>query len=187
MLQTLLFFHLLAVVMLFSGMALEVAAFVRLHRATTLAQARAAMLNIPVIGPLMGIGALLLIGAGIAMVYVGDFGWAPPWVNLTFVLTIILAVNGPLTNGKRSEAILALASQAGDGPINPEIHRARCDRFLNYSIFLSACELVAALYIMTTKPIFAACITAVVLAALVAIVPTAAVLRRQVQLAPQSA
>jgi uncharacterized membrane protein len=177
MLQTLLFVHLLAVVTIFSGLALELASFFRLHRATTLAEVRAATLNVPLVGPLMGIGVLLLLGAGIALVYVGGFGWAPSWVNVTFVVTLILAINGPVTNGKRSEAIRALALQAGDGPVTPEIQRARCDRFLNYSVFLSACALFAALYVMTTKPGFAGCVAALVIAAIVAIIPTVLVLR----------
>ncbi len=181
MLQTLLFFHILGVGTIFSALGLELAGFVRVHRATSLAEVRAATLNVPLIGPMMGVGVLLLVGAGIAMVYVSGFGWAPSWVNVTFVLTIILAVNGPITNGKRSEAIRALALQAGDGPISPEIERARCDRFLNYSIFVTACEILVALFIMTTKPAFATCIIAIVLAAAVAVVPTMLVLRRHAE------
>jgi hypothetical protein len=182
-LQTLLFFHILAVVMLFSGIAIELAAFARLHRAATLAEVRAATLNFPAVGPLMGIGSLLLISMGIAMVYVGGFGWEPAWIDVAFVVTIVLAVNGPITNGRRSDAIHALAAKAGDGPITAEIQAARADRFLNYSIFLSACELVAALFIMTAKPELGVCISAVVIAAIAAIIPTVLVLRRSEQAA----
>ena len=187
MLQVLLFFHLLAVVTLFSAMAVELIGFARLHRASTLADVRIATLNFPLVGPMMGLGTLVLIAAGIALIYVGGFGWAPPWVNITFLLTIILAINGPITNGKRCGVIHALATQAGDGPITQEIQAARADRILNYSIYLSAWELVAALFIMTTKPGLAICVTAVLFAAVLAGVATFLVLRRGEQLVPERA
>jgi uncharacterized membrane protein len=181
MLQTLLFFHILGVVMLFSGISMELAAFARLHRASTLAEVRAATLNFPIVGPIMGIGALLVIAMGIAMVYAGGFGWGSAWVNVAFVLTVILAVNGPITNGRRSDAIHALAAKAGEGPLTAEIQAARSDRFLNYSVFLSVCELVAALYVMVFKPDLGPCVWAVILAAAAAAIPTALVLRRRPQ------
>lgn len=187
MLQILLFLHILAVVMLFSGIALEIAGFVRLQRATTCAQARAATLNFPLVGPLMGFGVLLLLGAGIAMVYLGGFGWKPPWIGVTFVVTIILAVNGPLTNGRRSQAISVLAARAGDGPVTAKLRTACNDWFLTYSILLTPCELVAALFMMTTKPGFIACITAVIFAALVPLVLTPLVLGRRQQPASENA
>lgn len=167
MLQILLFLHVAAVAMLFSGIVLEIAGFARLHRAQTIAQVRAAALNFPVVGPLMGLGALLLIAAGIAMVYVGGFGWTPPWIGVTFILTIILAVNGPITNGRRSDAIHELAAKGGDGPITAELQSARSDWFLNYSIVLTVCELLAALFMMTTKPGLTGCIASVIAGAVV--------------------
>jgi hypothetical protein len=172
MLTILLFCHLLGVVMLFSGEALALAGHVRLDRATTVAEVRSALRDLPVVAPLMGIGAGLVILAGIALVYQGGFGWTTAWIDVSFVIAIILAVNGPLTNGKRSEAILALAKQSQDGPITLEIEAARADRFLGYSMFFSGMELVALLYIMTAKPDWVGCIVAVALAAAVAIVPT---------------
>ncbi|MBV8116977.1 MAG: hypothetical protein JOZ01_03310, partial [Candidatus Eremiobacteraeota bacterium] len=118
-------------------------------------------------------GSLILIAAGIALIYVGGFGWNYPWIFVTFALTIVLAINGPLTNGRRSNAIHAMALNAGEGPVTSEIVRARCDRFTNYSIFLSLCELIAALFMMTTKPGLIVCIAAVAIAALVPLIPAA--------------
>lgn len=73
----LLFFHLLAVAILFAAMGIELAEYVALHRAQTIAQARAALSNSSLIGPLMGSGVLLLVAMGVAMVYVGGFAWQP--------------------------------------------------------------------------------------------------------------
>lgn len=176
MFAALLFLHLLAVGMLFAGIGVEIAAYYQLHRATTVSQARAAMLNMPLVGPLMGGGALLLIAAGLAMVYVGGFGWQP-WVVVAVVVMLVLAVNGPVTNGKRGEAISVLVDKAPDGPITTEIGAARADRVLNYSVFLTACELIAALYIMTNKPGLIACIAVVLIAAAIAALPMLRVLR----------
>jgi uncharacterized membrane protein len=178
MLQTLVFFHILAVTMLFSGSALDLVALALVHRAATVADVRAATLNVPVVGPLMGLGALLLIAAGITMVYVGGFGWNNPWINVTLVLTLILAINGPITNGKGMERIRAMSLSANDGPIGSDIVRARSHAFLNFSIIMSACELIAALFVMTTKPDLVGSLVAAVVALVVAGVIAALVLRR---------
>jgi hypothetical protein len=172
----LLFLHVVAVAMLFAGIGLELAVFYHMHRATTVAHARAAVLNMPLVGPIMGIGALLLIVMGIAMVYVGHVGWQP-WVIVAVILTLFLAVTGPVINGKRGEAMHALVEKSPDGPVTPEIAAACTDRVLNYSVFLTACELVAAVYIMTNKPGLTACIAAVVIAAVIAALPTVGLLR----------
>lgn len=179
MLQTLLFFHVLAAAGLFVGLSLEIAALVRVHRAETLADARAALLNMPVVGPIMGLSVLVLFAMGISMIYVGGFGWTAGWINVVFALTIVLAILGPAVSGRRGDALHALAASAGDGPITPEVDAGRRDRVFNYMVFLSLFEVIAALYIMITKPELAPAITVAVAAAVVAGVPTALLLRRR--------
>lgn len=178
MLQILMFFHILAVTMLFSGITLEIAGFERLHRATTLAQAHMATAHFPLVGPLMGIGSLMLVVAGGAMVYLTGFGWTPAWIGVTTAMMVVLSITGPLINGRRGDRISKMASRGGDGPITTELQGARTDAVLNYSIFLSACELVAALFMMTAKPQLLTCVVAVTLAAALAALPTTFVLRR---------
>lgn len=177
-LQTLLFFHLLAVVGLFAGMAMEVFAIVRLQSAATNADVRAALLNVPAAGPLMGLSTLLLLAMGISMIYVGGFGWSAGWINVVFALTIVLAILGPAVTGRRADALHALAAQAGDGPIAAAIEAGRRDRVLPYMVFLGIFELVAALYIMVAKPDLTPAIAIAVAAAVVAGVPSALVTRR---------
>lgn len=177
MLQTLLFFHLIAVVTLFAGIGLDIAAFVSLHRASTLAEVRAAMLHVPLVGPLMISGVLLLLAMGISMAYLGGYGWQP-WIVVALAITVILAANGKLVNGVRAEAIHALAQRAGDGAVTPEVETRRRDPVLNYSIFMSSFELVAMLYIMSAKPALTGSLLVVVVALLLAFVPTALILRR---------
>ena len=58
----------------FVAVGIELAMYVALHRAHTVAQARAALSNGPLVGPIMGFGVLLLVVMGVAMVYVGGFG-----------------------------------------------------------------------------------------------------------------
>lgn len=178
MFLTLLFFHLLAVALLFAGMGIELAVYFALYRAQTVAQARAALYTAPLIGPIMGLGLLLLVVMGVALVYVGGFGWQP-WTIVAFAVTIILGINGPLTNGKRGEALYRLAQNASDGPITPELEAARKDRVLNYSIYTTACELVAALYIMSNKPDLGGSLLAVAIAAAIAVLPMALVTRKE--------
>lgn len=177
MLLTLLFFHLLAVVALFTGIGLELAALLRVWRATTLAEVRAACLNIPLVGPIMGIFSLLLIATGIAMVYVGGFGWSAPWIDVVFVIAIILSVAGPAITGRRADALHAMAARAGEGALTPEIDLARRDIALRYFPWLSLFELVAALYVMTLKPGLTVSVVSIVIAAVIAAMPV--MLRRR--------
>lgn len=178
MLQTLLFFHILAVIGLFAGMTLEFAALIRVHRAGTLAEVRAALLNMPAIGPIMGISTLLLLAMGISMIYAGGFAWSTGWINVVFVLTLILAVLGPAVSGRKADALHALAAQAGDGPITPAIDAARRDRIFNYMAFMSLFELIAALYVMVVKPELVSSVIVVAAAAVLAFIPATLTARR---------
>ena len=178
MLQTMLFFHILAVIGLFTGIAIDVIALLRVHRADTLGEVRAALLNVPVVGPLMGISALVLIAMGIGMIYAGGFGWSAGWINVVFALTVALTILGPAITGRRAEALHALALTSGDGRVPPAVDAARRDRVFNYMIFLSLFELIAALYIMVSKPEALPAVIAAVAAALVAVIPAAMVMRR---------
>jgi hypothetical protein len=176
-LATLLFFHILAAIGLFTGAAIEILALVRLKRAATLKDVRAALLNAPVIGPCMGLSVLLLLAMGIGMIYAGHFGWSAGWINVVFGLTIVLAIIGPAINGRRIDALHARAAQAGDGALTPEIDAARRDRVLHYTTFMSLFELIAALYIMVAKPDAGPAATVVIAAAVLAALPAALLLR----------
>lgn len=178
MLQTLLFFHILAVIGLFAGMAIELLAVMRLHRAASLEQVRAAVLNVPVVGPIMGLSTLLLLAMGISMIYAGQFAWSAGWINVVFALTVVLAIAGPLITGRRGEAIHAMALAAGDGAVTPEVDAARRDRLFNYMLFMSQFELIAALYIMVAKPDVVPAVTLIAAAALLGAFPAVLVLRR---------
>lgn len=181
MLLTLLFFHLLAVTGLFAGIVLELAALMRVWQAATLADIRAACLNVPLVGPIMGLSVLLLVAMGIAMIYVGGFDWSAAWIDVVFLVTIVLAVIGPAVTGKRSDALHAMVKKAGDGVIPAEIDAARRDPALRFLPWLSLFELIAALFIMTTKPQLGVAILAAVLAALFALIPAAAIKPRRAE------
>lgn len=177
MLQTLLFFHVLAAIGLFTGISMELAALMRVHRAQTLADVRAAVLNLPIVGPIMGLSTLLLLAMGISMIFVGQFGWNAGWINAVFALTIVLAILGPAITGRKGEALHAMAKQAGDGPVTAAVDAARRDRVFNYTVFLMLFELIAALYVMVTKPEVTPAVAVMVGAALLAAVPAALLVR----------
>jgi uncharacterized membrane protein len=170
MLQVLLFLHVVAVALLFTGLGIEIAAQRGARRATTAAQVHAAMVNGRLMGPLMGGSSLLLIVAGIGMVQLGGYGWQP-WTVTGLVIAVLLSAMGPTINGRRNDAVRALAGDGGAGPITPALDAARHDRVLQYSVTFMITELLAMIYVMTNKPPLAICLFAVVLAALVACVP----------------
>ena len=170
MLQLLLFLHIVAVALLFTGLGIEIAALLGAKRATTAAQVHAAIGNGRLMGPLMGGSAVLLIVAGIGMVQLGGYGWQP-WTLTGLVIAVVLSAMGPTTNGRRNDAIEALAAQGGDGPISPALDAARHDRLLHYSATFMITELLAVIYVMTNKPLLAGCLAAMAIAAVLAFVP----------------
>lgn len=170
MFELLLFLHLLAVAGLFTGTGIAVAAFVFAHRAKTVEELRAALVVLPMVGPIMGPSAGLLILMGLAMVYLAGFGWQP-WTVVGLVVAIALSLNGSLTNGRRGERLHAMAGDAPDGPIGAELRAALCDRFLTYSVAAMVTLLVCMLYVMSSKPPLHSCFVALALALLVALVP----------------
>jgi hypothetical protein len=170
MYQALLFLHLLAVAGLFTGIGIEVAAFVAAHRAKTVEELRAALVVLPMVGPIMGPSAGLLILMGLAMVYLVGFGWQP-WTVVGLIVAVALSINGPMTNGRRGERLHAMAGAAPGGPIGAELQAALCDRFLTYSVAVLVTLMVCMLYVMSSKPPLVWCLVAVALALLVPLVP----------------
>jgi hypothetical protein len=170
MLQLFLFLHLLAVAGLFIGIGIEVAAFVAAHRAKSAEELRAALVVLPMAGPIMGPSAGLLILMGLAMVYLVGFGWQP-WTVVGLIVAVALSINGPLTNGRRGERLHALAGAAPNGPIGAELGAALRDRFLTYSVASMLTLLICMLYVMSNKPALVWCLVAVALALVVPLVP----------------
>lgn len=168
MLQILLFFHVLAVCGLFSGAALEIACFARFRRAAGVAEAREALCHVTLVGPIMRASVLLLLAAGLWMVFAFGFGWQP-WIVTALVLTITMAAIGGAVNGTRIDALHAGCAQ-GDGPLLPQVAAARTDRVLNFAVSLLPCVLVALLFLMTNKPDWPGCIAAAAIAAAAAFV-----------------
>lgn len=161
-LPPLLFFHVLAVCGLFAGMGIELAAFARFRQASSLAQAREALCHVTLVGPIMRGSVLLLLAAGIGMVYYAGIGWAP-WVVTVFVLTVVMAALGGAVNGKRLDAAHGECA-SGEGPLPQTVLAARADGLLNFTVAVLPCILVIALYLMITKPGVAGCIAAAVVA-----------------------
>lgn len=131
-------------------------------------------------GPIMGGSSVLLVAMGIAMIYAGGFGWSAGWVNAVFGLTIVLAALGPLVVGRKAESLHALALQAGEGAITPQIEAARRDRVFTYTVWMSCFELIAALYIMVARPQMSAAGALILAAAVLALLPAASMLRSKV-------
>lgn len=167
LLSMLLFFHILAACGLFCGLGLEFAAFARFRRAGTYAEARESLCHVTVVGPVMRASVLVLLAAGIWMVYEG-FGWTP-WVITVLVMTVGMAVLGGAVNGKRLEAAHGQCA-SGEGALPQTVLAVRADGLLNFTEALVPCVLVAAVFLMTVKPELPTCIGAVAAALLVATV-----------------
>lgn len=163
--------------MLFAGLGIELAALVLLHRAQTLGDVRAAVSPMTIVGPLMISGVVVLLAAGIWLVYAAGYGWQP-WNMVSLALTVLVAIVGATINGSRGEAIVAMVKDRADGPIPASVDAARYDPVWNYAILFSVCQLLVLIYLMSAKPSLAMSLAAIVIGALVAFVPSAVLLRR---------
>lgn len=164
----LLFFHVLAVCGLFAGAGIELAAFTRFRRAATFAEAREALCHVELVGPIMRSSVLLLLAAGIWLVYASGLGWAP-WVVTVLILTVAMAAAGGAVNGRRLDGAHAECA-SGEGALPQTVEAVRADGLLNFTVALLPCVLIGALYLMTNKPELTGCIVTVIVALVAAAV-----------------
>ena len=148
-----LFGHLLGVLVFVSGIVLAGVPF-ELARRRRAPSEIAVLLGLARAGvPLVGVGALLLLGFGLWLVHLGPWGFGTGWVDgalALFVLALVLgAIGGQGPKAARQHAA-KLASE--DAPLDAELRALLDDpasRALNYA---SALAVLAILALMVFKP-----------------------------------
>ena len=160
--QIALFLHILGAVVLFATAGLEWVAQLRLRRATTVAAAREWTTVSSRLGPIFGVSTLVLLAAGLYMVMT-NWGWGIGWVDISLLMTLVLAVVGSAFNGRRGRKIgQALATQ--DGPITDQLRRQIIDPALWTSVTVQAASVLGIIFLMVVKPGFPGSAAAIVIA-----------------------
>ncbi len=146
-----LFAHILGVLGVFVGNALDWTTILRLRRT------QAASLVCDVTGlvgfqaRLIQISSLVLLVAGIYMTEVA-WEWHTPWVLLSLAALIVMGGLSGGAHGRRLAAIRKAAAEAPGGPIPPALQRQMADPVLLTSVQTAGMIGLGVVFLMTTKP-----------------------------------
>jgi uncharacterized membrane protein len=148
-----LFLHLLGAFSFVAGTIVAGVAFETARRKTTPAEI-ALLLGLSRIGVLLvGLGALLVLGFGLWLVHLGDWGYGAGWVDAALGLLAAVVLLGTV-GGQRPKRARKLASRlAAEGePVSPDLRALLDHRPTLAANYLSALLLLAIIALMVFKP-----------------------------------
>lgn len=148
-----LFFHLLGAFAFVAGTIVAGVAFETARRKTTPAEI-ALLLGLSRIGVmLVALGTLLVLGFGLWLVHLGDWGYGAGWVDAALGLLAATVVLGTV-GGQRPKQARKLAARlaAEHAPVNDELRTLLDDRATLATNYLSALMLLAIIALMVFKP-----------------------------------
>jgi uncharacterized membrane protein len=148
-----LFFHLLGAFAFVAGTIVAGVAFETARRRTTPAEI-ALLLSLSRIGVLLvAVGTLLVLGFGLWLVQLGDWGYGAGWVDAALGLLAATFVLGTVggQRPKRARKLAARLAAEGDR-VSPELRALLDDRATLAVNYLSALRLLAIVALMVFKP-----------------------------------
>lgn len=176
-----LFLHVVGVVLLVGAVTTTLLATLRAQRVATVAEVASLTAVTRKIDLAIGPAMLLILGPGLYMVSRhGDDGsirWTSGWVDVAFVVFLVMAVLGPTVEAGHAKRLLRMATELPDGPVPPALDAARRAPAGTYVTFFGVSQIVAFLYLMTNKPALAVSVAACVITAAISAIAAAARLR----------
>ena len=146
-----LFAHILGVLGLFMGLAVELASMVGARRARTVETVRVWSSVSKPLTVVFPITSLVILAAGLTMT-LGVWGWSHAWIDLSLVLVILMNVLGATINGGHAKRIADLAAALGHGPIPPDLRRELNHPVLWTSVISMALIALGIVFLMVEKP-----------------------------------
>jgi uncharacterized membrane protein len=148
-----LFLHLLGAFAFVSGAALAGVVFEAARRRESAAEI-ALMLGLARVGALLVVlGFLLVLGFGLWLVDLGDWGYGSGWVEAAIGLLVVAMLLGALGGRTPKQArLLASRLAAERKPASPELRRLLDDRRALALNYLSGLLVLAVLVLMVWKP-----------------------------------
>ncbi len=148
-----LFFHLLGAFALVAGTIVAGVAFESARRHETPAEI-ALLLGLSRFGvALVGIGVLVVLGFGLWLVHLGDWGYDAGWVDAALGLLVAVIVLGAIGGQRPKQARKLASALARDGAPASEELRALLDDRIGRSVnYLAALLLLAIIALMVFKP-----------------------------------
>lgn len=142
----------------------------RAQRAATVAEVSALTAVTKKIDLVIGPATLLILASAAHMVARGgdDGGirWTSGWVDVAFVVFLLMSVLGPTIEAGHAKRLLQLAAELPDGPVPPALDAARRAPAGVCTSFFGVSQILAFLHLMTNKPSLTGSITACVIAGL---------------------
>ena len=148
-----LFFHLLGAFSLVAGAFVAGVAFETARRRKTPAEI-ALLLGLSRIGVLLvALGLLFVLGFGLWIVDLGDWGYGTAWIDVALVLLLVVVILGGIGGQRPKRARKLAAHLASEGsPVSPELRALLDDRATLAINYLSALLLLAIIALMVFKP-----------------------------------
>jgi Predicted integral membrane protein (DUF2269) len=145
-----LFAHILGVLGVFVGIALDWVTILRLRRAQAMALVREVTSLVGFQARLIQISLLLLLIAGISMT-VTTWGWRTPWILLSLVALMVMGALSGGVHGRRLTAIRK-AAESSDRAIPFALQRRMADPVLLTSVQTAGMIGLGVVFLMTIKP-----------------------------------
>jgi uncharacterized membrane protein len=146
-----LFAHILGVLGVFIGIALDWMTILRLRRARTVALVREMTSLVGFQARLIQLSALLLLVAGI---YMTVTAWSrdTSWIVVSLAALIVMGALSGGVNGRRLAAIRKAAGASSDAALPPALQRRMADPVLLISVQTAVMVGLGAVFLMTTRP-----------------------------------
>ncbi len=146
-----LFIHIIGAIALFIAVSLVVVAFVRMRQASSLEQVREWASVAQLAGKSLALISLVILVPAVYMVIIA-WGFTTPWVMVSLITFLVLAIMGATVNGRTIEQVVAIARAASPGPVPDELRTQLLSPRLWLAEAIRLTLLVGILCLMTIKP-----------------------------------
>ena len=148
-----LFFHILGALAFASGIVVAGVGFEAARRRGQPAEI-ALLLGLTRIGVLLVVsGGVVLLGFGLWLVHLGDFGYGDGWIDGALLLFVAAMALGAVGGQRPKQARLLASRLAAEGhPVSAELRALLDDRLSRATNYLAAGIAVAILVLMVFKP-----------------------------------
>ncbi len=146
-----------------------------LRRAQRVEQVRSILGQFSLAGPILGIGMLVNIVAGLYMT-ADTWGWQTAWIIVAIVSLVLYIAVGAVM-GIRRNAIAKLVGELPDGSLPETVAQRIHDPLFGASVYMMLALLLGIVFLMTAKPALDGSIVAIVVAAALGAVASLPLLR----------
>jgi uncharacterized membrane protein len=158
-----LFLHVIGAVGYFVGMGIWLFILVNMRRGRQMEQVRTLINMTNVSGPFTGVSVLFILVTGFYMA-ITSWGLQTDWIRVALISLVVMVPLGGFLIEPRRRALVRLARETPDGPLPPSLQQRIHDPILSTAIQTVIALLLGIVFLMTTKPAFAAAIIVMVVA-----------------------